>query len=136
MFSFFFFPFGFIIPIFMMVIAVRIGTRIFRGFMQKENRTGIEYYRRQGLNGIYPTEFTARRGRAVEAQIFKLAYKRRGRVTVSDIVVETGLGVEEAEELVQGMVDQTRVRMEVSEQGTVYYEFPEIIERFRQDGES
>ncbi len=64
--------------------------------------------------------------------MFQLAYKFKGSITVSDIVVETGLSVQEAESLVQGMVDNSRVRMEVSEDGLVTYEFPEIISRFDQ----
>jgi len=39
--------------------------------------------------------------------------------------------VHEAEELIQGMVDNSRVRMEVDDRGMVIYEFPEIMERFR-----
>jgi len=63
-------------------------------------------------------------------QIYKLAYKLKGRLTVSDIVIETGLDVEEAEQLIQSMVDNQRVRMEVRDDGIIVYEFPEIIARF------
>lgn len=66
----------------------------------------------------------------LEAKVFQLAYKLKGSITVSDIVIETGLSVHEAESLVQGMVDNSRVRMEVNDNGLVTYEFPEIISRF------
>ena len=39
--------------------------------------------------------------------------------------------VEEAEALIQSMVDNQRVRMEVTDDGLVVYEFPEIIARFK-----
>ncbi|MBN2553809.1 MAG: hypothetical protein JXB06_13610, partial [Spirochaetales bacterium] len=62
--------------------------------------------------------------------IFRAAYKHEGRLTVSDIVLETDLGLKEAEEVINGMVDGTHVRMEVEDSGLVVYEFPEIISRF------
>lgn len=64
-------------------------------------------------------------------RIYKLAYKLKGRLTVSDIVIETGLDADEAEELIQSMVDNLRVRMEVMDDGLVVYEFPEIIARYK-----
>ncbi|MEW5815522.1 MAG: hypothetical protein AB1798_09045 [Spirochaetota bacterium] len=68
----------------------------------------------------------------LESKIFRLAYKMKGRITLSDIVIETGLGMKEAEAYIEKMVDGIRVRMEVSDQGIVYYEFPEIIARFEE----
>ncbi len=73
-----------------------------------------------------------RRGANQEARIFKLAYRLKGRLTVSDIVVETGLGVHDAEALIEGMIDNNHVRMEVDDRGIVTYEFPEIIRRFEE----
>ena len=49
---------------------------------------------------------------------------------MSDIVLETDLSIKEAEEVINGMVDSTHVRMEVEDSGLVIYEFPEIIARF------
>ncbi len=72
------------------------------------------------------------RERELRIQIFKLAYRQKGRITVSDIIAETGLSGDEAEEVIQGMVDNTRVRMEIRESGVVVYEFPEIISRFEE----
>lgn len=66
-------------------------------------------------------------------RIYKLAYKLGGRLTVSDIVIETGMEVEAAEKLIQSMVDQQRIRMEVMDDGLVVYEFPEILARFRNE---
>ena len=39
------------------------------------------------------------------------------------------MGIREAEEVINGMVDGTHVRMEVEDSGLVVYEFPEIISR-------
>jgi hypothetical protein len=47
--------------------------------------------------------------------------------------VETGLDLEQAEKVIESMVDGMRVRMEVDERGVVVYEFPEIIMRFENE---
>jgi len=67
---------------------------------------------------------------SIQVRIYKLGFKLKGRLTVSDIVIETDIGVDEAEKLIQSMVDNQRVRMEVRDDGMVVYEFPEIIARF------
>ncbi len=61
-----------------------------------------------------------------DATIFRLAKRLNGRLTVSDVVVETGMGSGESEALLQRMVDGTRVRMEVERNGTIVYEFTEL----------
>ena len=67
---------------------------------------------------------------SLRVRVYKLAYKLEGTLTVSDIVVETGLDVDEAEQLIQSMVDNQRVRMEVKDDGMIVYEFPEIKSRY------
>lgn len=124
MISFGFFPFGFIFPLIFFVIAARVASRFFRGVSR---RSAIEDdYLDERVRSIEGRS----RDSSHEARIFKLAYRLKGRITVSDIVVETGLGVQEAETLIEGMVDSSHVRMEVDDNGLVTYEFPEIIRRF------
>ena len=65
-----------------------------------------------------------------ESRIFKLADRMKGRVTLSDIVLETGMGLKEAELFIKKMIDGTHVTMEVTETGKIIYEFPEIISRY------
>jgi len=126
---FFFFPFGILIPFVLIFVALRFGGRLFqdlfRGRLDSQGRWI------PGTGGGNPLDLLrAPRGQSLEARIFRAAYKQRGRLTVSDVVIETGLGIKEAEELINGMVDNLRVRMEVDERGLVVYEFPEIIDRF------
>lgn len=73
--------------------------------------------------------------RPQEGELFKIAQKYKGRITISDIVLETGMSIKEAEALVEPLVDGLHIRMEVSDKGFVIYEFPEIIARFDQDPE-
>ncbi len=70
---------------------------------------------------------------SLRVAVYKLAYRLKGTITVSDIVVETGLDVEEAERLIQSMVDHQRVRMEVKDDGMIFYEFPEIKARYLEE---
>jgi hypothetical protein len=64
----------------------------------------------------------------LQARIYSLAKKRGGSLTVSDVVVETGVSPTEAERVLESMTDNMRVRMEVTDEGTVTYEFPELKE--------
>ncbi len=61
-----------------------------------------------------------------DATIFRLAKRLNGRLTVSDVVIETGMKPSDAEHALQAMTDGLRVRMEVSSDGLVIYEFAEL----------
>ncbi len=126
MFSYGFLPFGFIFPLIFFVLFARVASRFFRS----ARRGGTLRFEDDDYIGDRVRSIEERAHSGHEARIFKLAYRLQGRVTVSDIVVETGLGVHEAESVVQAMVDGTHVRMEVDDQGLVTYEFPEILRRF------
>jgi hypothetical protein len=133
MISFGFFPFGFIFPLIFFVIIARVASGFFRS-VNRRNRLSRDDYFDDRLDPYEQERARAQEARRLEstneARIFKLAYRLKGRLTVSDIVVETGLGVREAEQLIESMVDSNRVRMEVDDRGIVTYEFPEIIRRF------
>ena len=119
--------FLFLVPLFLTVLAVRAGTSFFRYIGRHSNdhaHRSDQYYFPEDVNPWGP-----RRVGGYDARIFKLADRREGRLTISDVVIETGLSVEEAEQLMQKMVDNTRVRMEVDDRGMVFYEFPEIMDR-------
>jgi hypothetical protein len=86
---------------------------------------------RRPLRWLAPGLTALRTAPDPEARVFRLAYKRRGRITVSDAVIDLGLSIQQAEELLNSLVDDLRVRMEVTPNGLVVYEFPEILARFR-----
>ena len=138
MFFFWGFPFVFLIPLFLAVLVFRVGYRFFRSHynnIEEEDKSGyMAYGPYQVLSGRRESGTLGRKSR--EAQIFKLAYRLKGRITVSDIVVETGLSLDEAESLVESLVDGVRVRMEVDKRGIVVYEFPEILARFENEEDS
>jgi hypothetical protein len=125
---FFWFPFGILIPALFIFLIFRFGMRFFHELFNKQNRLNLrdrwELYDRSRSGFFSPP-----RTRSIEGRIFRAAYKYRGRLTVSDIVLETDLSIKEAEEVINAMVDGTHVRMEVEDSGLVNYEFPEIIAR-------
>jgi len=141
--GFFWFPFGiftWILPVLFVALGVKLLRYLFHNFSR---RFDDDYYRtdyyldrnNRELEDVYSV-FSTKKEREVESQIFKLAYKRRGRITLSDIVIETGLSMKEAESIIEKMIDGMRVRMEVGDDGIIYYEFPEIIARFEEDGKA
>jgi len=122
-----FFFIGIIFPVLFIFLIFRFGLRFFDDLSNNPNRFNTRD-RRQFYNGAGFNFF--RGSRSIENRIFRAAFKHSGSLTVSDIVLETGLGVREAEEVINGLVDGTHVRMEVQDNGLVVYEFPEIISRF------
>lgn len=114
-------------PFFFTFVAIRIGSAIFRNIQRSDRQ--VEFPNPVTRYRLPETASPAGRDR-MQARVFKLAYRLKGRVTVSDVVVETGMPVQEAEELLEGMVDGIHVRMEIRDNGGILYEFPEIIDRF------
>jgi predicted transcriptional regulator len=129
---FFWGPFFFLFPLLIIFLVIRA----FTGFGRPHHRDHIEGDDPYDL--LYGRQEEDRARQNLHVQIYKLAYTLGGKITVSDIVVETGLDADEAEELIQSMVDNQRVRMEIQDDGLVIYEFPEILRRLndRSNGKS
>ena len=130
---FVFSPFSLIFPLIFFFVAARVVMGLLRGVTRRRFREFPEDLRLPPQILQQTRTRLPLRGPSSEAQIFKLAYRLKGRLTLSDVVVETGLSLNEAEEIVEGMVDSVHVRMEVDDRGTVLFEFPEIIRRFEDD---
>ena len=64
--------------------------------------------------------------RAVERGVIAFARVRSGTLTVTDVAAEFDLSLDDAEKVLMGMEDGFRVRSEVTEEGILYYEFPEV----------
>ena len=67
--------------------------------------------------------------RSFPSKIMKLALDKGGVLTVTDVVLATGLSIKKVEEELNNMVDGLRIRMEVRDSGIIVYEFPEIMKR-------
>ena len=59
-------------------------------------------------------------------KVLLLANGRDGVVTVTEVAAELDLSLQAAEKLMIDMDDGLRVRSDVSDEGVIYYEFPEL----------
>ncbi len=124
--------FGILIPALFIFLIFRFGMRFFNDLFNNQNRLNARD-RWQIYDATRFGSTASNQSHGVEGRIFRAAYKRKGRLTVSDIVLETDLSMREAEEAINRMVDGLHVRMEVEDSGMVIYEFPEIISRFENE---
>ena len=59
-------------------------------------------------------------------KVLVLATQRGGVLTVTEVAAELNLSLPSAEKIMNGMDDGFRVRSEISKEGIIYYEFPEV----------
>lgn len=59
-------------------------------------------------------------------KVLMLAHQGSGVVTVTEVATELELSMAAAEKLLDAMDDGLRVKSEVSQEGIIYYEFPEV----------
>ena len=57
----------------------------------------------------------------------RLSQQRGGRLTVTETAAETGLAIEEADEILKGMADGGFVEVEITDSGMMVYRFPEVL---------
>lgn len=122
--------------LFLFIIAIR---GVFRAFGIFKRRPPDELQEPFERGFFQPLDFgdplpPAAPKSSLESKVFRLASRLGGRVTISDVVIETDLGVAEAEQFMDRLVDGTHVRMEVSDEGRVIYEFPELEGREPREG--
>lgn len=61
-----------------------------------------------------------------ENKILKIAKKYNGRITVTQVALETDLSLEEAEKMLKDLVRKGYVNMNVNDNGVIIYEFYEL----------
>lgn len=62
-----------------------------------------------------------------EKEVLRLAKQKGGELTVPEIVSETSMNTEEADEIMRELVVKRYVDMKITNQGTVIYEFFELV---------
>ncbi|MFQ5536058.1 MAG: hypothetical protein ACE5GJ_01280 [Gemmatimonadota bacterium] len=65
----------------------------------------------------------------LQRQVLKLAQARGGTLTVTEVAADMNLSLPAAEKVLMAMDDGFRVRSEISKDGVLYYEFPEVLHR-------
>jgi len=69
-------------------------------------------------------------------KVLLLAQSRGGSLTVTDVAADLNLSIEAAERVLEQMDDGFRVRSDITDEGIIVYEFPEVMHRARlSDGE-
>lgn len=123
------FPFFGII---LMFLLIRVAVKVLRKYFVRSDRPAshrvFPFEDDFFLSGNEAYATPPRDG--LENKIFKLAYDLKGRLTLSDVVIGTNLTMKEAEEFLNHLADGVHVRMEVEDDGSVYYDFPEFKRRF------
>lgn len=65
----------------------------------------------------------------IQRKILRLAKAKGGTLTVTEVAADINLGLPAAEKLLMSMDDGFRVRSEISDEGVIFYEFPELLHR-------
>lgn len=71
---------------------------------------------------------------SMQRRILRLAARKGGTLTVTEIAAELDLSMEAAERILISMDDGFRVRSEITREGLLVWEFPEIQHRARLEG--
>ncbi|TVR85517.1 MAG: hypothetical protein EA428_15735 [Spirochaetaceae bacterium] len=125
---FFFGPLAMLFPFVVVLIMMRLASSVVLQGDQGRSRSAYDARR-----ALFPEYYDRLRSGDSQARVFQTARKLGGSLTVSDVVIELGIGIEQAEQLLSSMVDSSRVRVEVSEQGLLVYDFPEVRARLNAD---
>jgi len=64
---------------------------------------------------------------ALQPHVLKLAGERNGRLTVTDVATSLGWALPRAEKVLNSLDDGMRVRSDVTDEGVIVYEFPEVM---------
>jgi hypothetical protein len=65
----------------------------------------------------------------LQQKVLRLATHRGGNLTVTEVAADLNLSLPAAEKVLASMDDGFRVRCEISKEGVLFYEFPEVVHR-------
>jgi hypothetical protein len=86
--------------------------------------SGMFYW---GWKGLQERQKALMQG--LQRKILKLADVKGGTLTVTEVAADMNLSLPAAENILTSMDDGFRVRSEISKEGVLYYEFPELLHR-------
>lgn len=119
------FAFGSLIPILLLVGAAYVGWQIFSHRNGHNSANGpFETNRQNRGDGRSSPQIAA----PSAADLYRLAQRHGGTLTVSNVVVDLGVEPAVAEQSLEACSDQIRVRMDVQDDGRVIYHFLELEE--------
>jgi hypothetical protein len=65
----------------------------------------------------------------LQRKVLRLATRKGGVLTVTDVAADLNLSIPAAEKLLVSMDDGFRVRSDITREGILFYEFPEVVHR-------
>lgn len=65
----------------------------------------------------------------IQRKVLRLASIKGGTLTVTEVAADLNLGLPAAEKILTAMDDDFRVRSVISDEGVIFYEFPELLHR-------
>lgn len=101
--------FGMLLPLLFLVLAGSLIARRLRHSLREDGTSTLPGERRP-----------------FDSLVVRAAKERGGTLTLSDVVLETGLEFDQAEERMEGLVRSGRVRMDVDDDGRMTYVFPDL----------
>lgn len=115
--------FGPLIPILLLAGALYVGWRLF-SHQHRHDRTDQPSATNRQNRGS--SSSTPQIEAPSAAEVYRLAQRHGGKLTVSNVVVELGVDPTVAEQALQACSDEIRVRMDVQDDGRVIYHFLEL----------
>ncbi len=110
-------------PVFILLIA---GLNIIKGVGRSRSRKSAgpnNFYR---LGKVQEDGIGDSPARSLDGVLFSLAHRNGGHITLSEVVIETGMNMKDAEKYMDSIVDSVHVSLEVDDSGRLFYVFPEI----------
>jgi hypothetical protein len=65
----------------------------------------------------------------IQRKVLRLAAAKGGTLTVTEVATNLNLGIPAADQILASMDDDLRVRSVISDEGVIFYEFPELMRR-------
>jgi len=137
-----FLPFSMFLIVFLYLVGLRVSP-VFSGLMvlplityfglpllgrssREQARLTTETRFSKNLGLQTPTNRLSRQGK--ELVLFRIARKHNGILTIPTVTLESGLALDEVEELMQGLYARGYCECLVDDQGSVFYRFPDFID--------
>lgn len=90
------------------------------GYRNRQHTTSRNTTQRVRLDNI-------KKKKSTEKQILDIAKKHGGKITVTQVAMDTDLSIEQAEKKLQDLVKSGYVQMNVTDNGVMIYEFMELM---------
>lgn len=123
--------YGFLPLLFLFIFCVKLINKLSR---RSHNRSGLfnRHFRGDDAKYISPVmdnrRISSRNAevRSLDSVLFRAARRNGGRLTLSDVVIETGMGLKQAARYMEELSDGRHVSIESDDSGTIWYVFPEL----------